>query len=49
MSLRLPAILTTALLLVVPIAADEKVDRDTNWKLRREAAERPQVMQTLPS
>jgi hypothetical protein len=43
-----PAVLTAVLLLVAPIAADdEQIDRDMNWKLRREAAERPQVMQTL--
>ena len=43
----LPALLALVALLVVPVAADEKVDHDFNWKLRREAAERPKVMQTL--
>ena len=47
MSLRFPAFLALVSLLVVPVAADEKVDHDFNWKLRREAAERPKVMQTL--
>ena len=41
------ALLTAVLLLAAPMAAEEKIDRDLNWKLRREAAERPKVMETL--
>ncbi len=41
------ALVTTLSLLVAPLAADETIHRDFNWKLRREAAERPKVMETL--
>ena len=44
---RFPATLAVVLVLAAPLAADETIDRDMNWKIRREAAERPQVMQTL--
>jgi hypothetical protein len=41
------ALLTTVLVLAAPMAAEETIDRDINWKLRREATERPKVMDTL--
>jgi hypothetical protein len=47
MSLRLPVALAAALVAVTPLLADERIDQDTNWKLRREALERPRVMETL--
>lgn len=47
MTFRLPVTLAAALLVVAPLAADEPIDQDANWKLRREALERPQVMETL--
>ena len=39
--------LAAAAILGAPLAADERVDHDMNWKLRRLASEQSQVMQTL--
>lgn len=43
----LTVLAVTTAVLVAPMAADESVDHDMNWKLRRLASEQSQVMQTL--
>jgi hypothetical protein len=47
MTLRLPLTFAAALIAIAPMAAEETVDRDMAWKLRREGMERPKVMETL--
>lgn len=39
--------LTVASVLVAPLGAEERIDHDMNWKLRRLASEQSQVMPTL--
>jgi carboxypeptidase Q len=45
--IRVAATTVVATLLLVPVAAEETVDREVGWRIRREAIERSHIMRTL--